>query len=78
MKLKPLKSKKDYQTYLEWVDKLFDKKVKANSPEGEVLQVALLLIKEYEDRNYFIPVPDPIEAIKLKMTERGLKIKDFW
>jgi HTH-type transcriptional regulator/antitoxin HigA len=39
--------------------------------------VALLLIKEYEDKNYPIPVPDPIEAIKLKMTEKGLKNKDF-
>ncbi|HXB43764.1 MAG TPA: hypothetical protein VNV85_06895 [Puia sp.] len=77
MRLKPIKSKKDYETYLEWVDKLFDKKVKINSPEGELLQVVLLLIKEYEDRNYSIPVPDPIEAIKLKMTERGLKNKDF-
>jgi len=77
MKLKPLKSKKEYEAYLEWVDRLFDKKVKANTPEGELLQVALLLIKEYEDKNYSIPVPDPIEAIKLKMTEKGLKNKDF-
>jgi HTH-type transcriptional regulator/antitoxin HigA len=77
MKLKPLKSKKEYEAYLEWVDKLFDKKVKANSAEGEFLHVALLLIKEYEDKNYSIPIPDPIEAIKLKMTEKGLKNKDF-
>jgi HTH-type transcriptional regulator/antitoxin HigA len=77
MRLKPIKSKKDYESYLEWVDKLFDKKVKINSPEGELLQVVLLLIKEYEDRNYSIPIPDPIEAIKSKMTERGLKNKDF-
>jgi HTH-type transcriptional regulator/antitoxin HigA len=77
MRLKPIKSKKDYETYLGWVDKLFNKKVKINSPEGELLQVVLVLIKEYEDRNYSIPVPDPIDAIKLKMTERGLKNKDF-
>ena len=77
MKLTPLKSKKEYEAYLEWVDKLFDKKIKANTPEGKLLQVALLLIKEYEDKNYPIPLPDPIEAIKLKMTEKVLKNKDF-
>ena len=77
MKLKPIKSKKDYEAYLDWVDSLFDKKVKPNTPEGETLHVALLLIKEYEDKHYPVPVPDPIETIKLKMQERGLKNKDL-
>jgi HTH-type transcriptional regulator/antitoxin HigA len=77
MKLKPIKTKKEYEAYLDWVDELFDKKVKRNSPEGEELQVALLLIKQYEDEHYPIPTPDPIEAIKLKMAEKGLKNKDL-
>jgi len=41
------------------------------------LQVALLLIKEYEDKHYPIPFPDAIEAIKSKMMERGIKNKDL-
>jgi len=77
MKLKPIKTKKDYEAYLEWVDSLFDKKPKPNSPDGELLQVALLLIRDYEDKHFPIPVPDPIEAIKLKMEEKGLKNKDL-
>lgn len=77
MELKIIKTKKQYQEYLDWVDRIFDKKVKPNTPEGEKLQVALLLIKQYEDANYPIPVPDPIEAIKLKMQEMGLKNKDL-
>ena len=77
MKLKLIKSKKDYNACLEWVDGQFDKKVKPNTPEGEILQVVLLLIKEYEDNHYPIPSPDPIEAIKLKMLEKGLKNRDL-
>jgi HTH-type transcriptional regulator/antitoxin HigA len=77
MELKIIKTKKQYQGYLDWVDKMFDKKVKPNTPEGEKLQVALLLIKQYEDVNCPIPIPDPIEAIKLKMHEMGLKNKDL-
>lgn len=77
MKLKPIKTKKDYEAYLNWVDEMFDKKVKPNTPAGETLEVALLLIKQYEDQHYPIPLPDPIDAIKVKMEERGLKNKDF-
>ncbi len=77
MKLKVIKTKKEYQSYLDWVDELFDKKVSAASSEGEQLQVALLLIKQYEDVHYPIPVPDAIDAIKAKMAEKGLRNKDL-
>ena len=77
MELKIIKTKKEHQAYLNWVDEMFDKKVKPNTPEGEKLQVALLLIKQYEDVNYPIPTPNPIDAIKVKMLELGLKNKDL-
>lgn len=77
IRLKVIKTKKEYQEYLDWVDEMFDKKIKPNTPDGEILQVALLLIKQYEDEHYPIPVPDPIEAIKLKMLEKGIKNKDL-
>jgi HTH-type transcriptional regulator / antitoxin HigA len=77
MKLKVIKTKKEYQAYLDWVNELFDKKVSLNSPEGEELQVALLLIKQHEDAHFPIPYPDPIDAIKAKMEEKGLKNKDL-
>lgn len=77
MELKIIKTNEQYEEYLNWVDMLFDKKVKADSPQGDKLQVALLLIKQYEDANFPIPLPDPIDAIKIKMDELGLKNKDL-
>jgi HTH-type transcriptional regulator/antitoxin HigA len=77
MKLKIIKTKQEYDSYLDWVNKMFDKKVKKNTSEGEKLQIALLLIKQYEDEHYPVPIPDPIDAIKVKMLEKGLKNKDF-
>jgi HTH-type transcriptional regulator/antitoxin HigA len=77
MELKIIKTKKQYEQFLDWVDVQFDKKVKADTPQGEKLQVALLLIKQYEDANYPIPLPHPIDAIKFKMDELGLKNKDL-
>lgn len=77
MELKIIKTKKQYEQSLDWVDVQFEHKVKSNTPQGEKLQVALLLIKQYEDANYPISLPDPIDAIKVKMNELGLKNKDL-
>jgi HTH-type transcriptional regulator/antitoxin HigA len=75
--LRPIKSESEYEELMDWVDSQFDTKVLPNTPEGDNLEMALLLIKDYEDRNYKVPFPDPIEAIKTKMKDEGLKHKDF-
>ncbi len=77
MELKIIKNKRQYEACLKWVDGLLEKKVRPNTPLGEKLQVALLLIKQYEDAVYPVPVPDPIDAIKIKMNEMGLRNKDL-
>jgi HTH-type transcriptional regulator / antitoxin HigA len=53
--MEPIKSDKQYEELLEWVDKEFDKKINPDSPEGKTLQEVLLRIKEYEDVNYPVP-----------------------
>ena len=45
--------------------------------EGNELDLLLVLIKDYEDKNIVMPELDPIDAIKLKMEEQGLKAKDL-
>jgi HTH-type transcriptional regulator/antitoxin HigA len=45
MELKIIKTKKQYEQFLNWVDAQFNNKVKSNTLQGEKLQVALLLIK---------------------------------
>jgi pentatricopeptide repeat protein len=49
MKLKLIKSKKEYEACLKWVDDMFEKKIKPNTSEG-----VLLLIKAYEDEHLII------------------------
>ena len=77
MILKPIKTEEAYDSMLSWVDSQFDLGIHPDSPEGEQVEVALLLIKAYEDIHYAILTPDPIEAVKLKMLERGMKNKDL-
>jgi HTH-type transcriptional regulator/antitoxin HigA len=75
MKLKIIGSEKEYQQCLTWADEMFEKNVTPESPEGEKLQIVLLLIKQYEDLYYPVPKPDPIDAIKSKLVDLGLKDK---
>ncbi len=77
MNLKIIGSKNEYQEYLDWVDEMLDKKVSPGTPEGDKLQVVLLLIKHYEDQHYPVPKPDPIDAIKSKMIDLGLNNNYF-
>jgi len=77
MELTVIKDEQQYKEYLEWTDKKFDENLSVQTAEGKKLEVALLLIKQYEDANYPIPIPDPIDAIKLKMKELGLRNKDL-
>ncbi len=77
MELKPINTKKQYDQWLQWIDEQFDKVIKPNTPEGEKLQIALILIKKYEDEHYTVPKPDPIDVLKLKMLEKGMKSKDL-
>ena len=77
MELTVIKSNDQYQQYLDWIDKMFDAQVALDTTFGKQVQVALLLIKDYKDRNFPIPLPDPIDAVKLKMDEMRLKNKDL-
>lgn len=77
MELKVIKTKKQYQIYLDWIDIQFDNKVKLNTSDGDKLQLALVLVKKFEDENYPIPIPNAIDAIKVRMKDLGLKNKDL-
>lgn len=70
MDIRPIKTETDYQTALEEIDRLFD--AAPNTPEGDRLEVLTTLVEDYEERNYQIPLPDPIEAIKYHIESRGL------
>lgn len=75
MKIKPIKTEEDYEQALERLEVIFDSD--PNSKEGDEAEVLSLLIENYENQHYPIEVPDPIEAIKIRMEEMNLKQKDL-
>ena len=48
-----------------------------DSNEEEALELVSILVEDYESKHFSIEAPDPIEAIKIKMEEGGLKKKDL-
>lgn len=75
MKIKPIKTEKDYEEALVRLEQIFD--AAPNSKEGDEAEIVSLLIENYENKYYPIEAPDPIEAIKIRMEEMNLKQKDL-
>jgi HTH-type transcriptional regulator/antitoxin HigA len=65
----------DYQAALEEIQSLFD--AAPNTPQGDKLEVLATVVEAYEEKQYPIPAPDPIEAVRYFMESRGLTRKDL-
>jgi len=75
MRLKIIRTEKDYQESLSRLEKIFDSK--SGSKDGDELEILSILIDQYEKEHFPIDLPDPIEAIKFRMDQMGLKQKDL-
>lgn len=75
MDWKVLNTEEHYQIAVGRVMEIFH--AEKGAPEADELALLLVLVKDYEDRHVQIPSVDPIEIIKLKMEERGMKAKDL-
>ena len=75
MDIKPIKTKRDYNQAIERLEIIFN--AKSGSPEGDELEVLGILIDQYENENFPIGLPDPIEAIKFRMEQMGYNQSDL-
>jgi len=75
MKITPIRNEQDYQNALERLEVIFD--AKRGTEEGDELEILSILIDNYENEHFPIGMPDPIEAIKFRMEQMGMKQKDL-
>jgi HTH-type transcriptional regulator / antitoxin HigA len=68
--IKPIKTEAQYQAALKEIEALFD--AVPDTAKGDRLEVLTTLVESYEEKNYRIPFPDPVEAILYCMESRGL------
>jgi len=75
MNIAVIKNETDYKEALARLEEIFD--AKPSTPEGDELEILSILIEKYEDEQFPIELPDPIEAIKFRMEQLGMKQKDL-
>lgn len=75
MDIKPIRTKANYRSALKAVESLM--MAKANTPEGDRLDVLTTLVEAYERTHFPMDLPDAVEAIKFRMEQSGLTVKDL-
>lgn len=80
MKLKVIRTKKEYEAATDRIYSLINsqaEQIERGSKKGDEIELLSLLVEKYEEENFPISAPDPIEAIKLRMDQMNLKQKDI-
>ena len=75
MNITPIRNEKDYQKALNRLEEIFD--AKKGTEQGDELEILSILIDRFENERFPIGMPDPIEAIKFRMEQMGMKQKDL-
>ena len=75
MDIKPIHTEEDYEAALSRIEEIFD--AERDTPEGDELEILASLVEVYEKKHYPVGMPDPIEAIKIRMEDLGLDRKDL-
>ena len=77
--LQPIRSEDDYRAALKRVEQFFDaaQEPDPDSEEGAFFEALMTLVEAYERKHYPISPPDPIEAIKFRMDQNGISVKDL-
>jgi HTH-type transcriptional regulator/antitoxin HigA len=75
MEIKPIKTKADYRAALKEIEALMA--AERDTPAGERLDVLVTLVEAYERKHYQFELPDPVEAIKFRMEQKGMTPKDL-
>jgi HTH-type transcriptional regulator/antitoxin HigA len=74
---KPIKNSADHAEALARIGQLMSSDPSPDTPEGQELETWAILVEDYERRRYPQENPDPIEAIRFVMEQRGLTHRDL-
>lgn len=75
MQPKVIKGEDEYRSALSHINDLFD--AAPGTPEGDELELWIILVEAYEDVHYPIDPPDPVDAILFHMEQLQLRPVDL-
>lgn len=77
MDIRPIHTEADHKVTLKEISTLMEDDPDQGTPEGDRLDILVTLVQAYEAKHAPIPLPDPVEAIKFRMDQNGLSVKDL-
>ena len=77
MNIHPIRTKSDYKRALREVSAYFNDEPEPGSEDGDRFEILTTLVEAYEAKHFPIEAPDPIEAIRFRMEQGGLSVKDL-
>lgn len=75
MQLRPIKTEQDYIKAIDRLEEIFD--AQKGSPEGDELEILGILIEKYEEEQFPMDMPDPVEAIKFRLEQLNYDQNDL-
>ncbi len=70
--LKPIKNNQQYEDALARSYQLMQKNLLPDSKESDELEILSILVKEYENEQYPVPKPNPLDAIKFWLDQMNM------
>jgi len=66
----PIHDDADYQQAVAEIRRLWG--AKPGTPNGDRIEVLMVLVNAYENEHHAVGLPDPIEAVRIRMDDLGL------
>ncbi len=77
MDIHPIHTTADYTAALKDISDLMAGDPEPGTPQGDRLDILATLVQAFEAKHFPIAAPDPVEAIKFRMEQSGLSVKDL-
>ena len=77
MNIHPIRTNADYKRALREVSAYFDNEPEPGTEDADRFEILATLVEAYEAKHFPIEAPDPIEAIRFRMEQGGLTVKDL-
>ena len=77
MNIHPIRTENDYNAALRELSAYFNDEPAPDTEEGERFEILATLVEAYEAKHFPIEAADPIEAIRFRMEQGGLTVKDL-
>ena len=77
MNIEPIRTEADHKATLKEIAALMESDPDSGTPDGDRLDVLVTLVQAFEAKHTPMESPDPVEAIKFRMEQSGLSVKDL-